>query len=131
MTREGPVYQASFDLFAEGAATYTDYLVEDLVPDEIPEEADSGVPRAEKLEGYAVYIFTKPTPYNKSPRCYYIYYQPSLWENFTVQRQWGLLGSDKQQFYTEHFRSSRPALARVRRLIQHRLRRGYKLHYAA
>ena len=128
-------YQTSFDLFSPSPEQLFSEVA--LLPTDTSEEAEraeeagSNLPAGEQLEGYAVYIFTKDFPERQISRCYYIVYQPSLWDHYTVQRQWGLVGSPNQQFYTEHFRSPRSALARIRRLIDRRLRRGYRLSYAA
>lgn len=136
MSQQGPIFQSSFDLFAGDEATYNDLPVvlfpasEDSDSSSLDEQSN-GLPKGEMTEGYAVYIFTKHCPEKKTARCYYIVYQPTLWDNFTVQRQWGVVGSTRQQFYTEHFNNSRPALARIRRLIERSLRRGYRLSYAA
>jgi predicted DNA-binding WGR domain protein len=136
MSQQGPIFQSSFDLFAGDEATYSDLPVilypanEETNCSSLNEEPN-GLPKGEMTEGYAVYIFTKHCPEKKTARCYYIVYQPTLWDNFTVQRQWGVIGSSRQQFYTEHFNNSRPALARIRRLIERSYRRGYRLSYAA
>ena len=130
MTQERPVFQTSFDLFAGEEATYNDLAVSFVSAENDDAEGD-GLPKGEQTEGYAVYVFTKHCAEKKTARCYYIVYQPTLWDNYTVQRQWGVVGSDKQQFYTEHFNNPRPALARIRHLIERSLRRGYRLSYAA
>ncbi|MDB5080178.1 MAG: hypothetical protein JWP00_2102 [Chloroflexi bacterium] len=130
MSQQGPIFQSSFDLFAGDEATYNDLPV-NLTSDSSSEEDFSCLPKGEQTEGYAVYVFTKHCPEKKTARCYYIVYQPTLWDNYTVQRQWGVVGSNRQQFYTEHFNNPRPALARIRRLIELSLRRGYRLSYAA
>ena len=132
MSQRGPIYQSSFDLFASDGAVFSDLAV-DFMPEDLAsavEESDV-LPRGEQTEGYSVYIFTKHFPDKKTARSYYIVYQPTLWDSYTVQRQWGVVGSVKQQFYTEHFNNPRPALARIRRLIDRSLRRGYRLSYAA
>ncbi len=132
MSQRGPIYQSSFDLFASGEATFSDLPI-NILPEtfESSPGEDVVLPKGEQTEGYSVYIFTKHFPDKKTSRCYYIVYQPTLWDNYTVQRQWGTVGSVKQQFYTEHFNNPRPALARIRRLIERSLRRGYRLSYAA
>lgn len=132
MSQKEQVYQTSFDLFnlgTQGEVTYSDCPV--LEDANSLEPGQGGVPSGDKAEGYAVYVFTKTIPERQTARQYYIVYQPTLWDEYTVQRQWGLVGSEKQQFYTEHFHSARPALALIRRLIERRLRRGYRLSYAA
>lgn len=129
MSQQGPIFQSSFDLFAGDEAIYNDLPVNFLSARD--EEEDDGLPKGERTEGYSIYLFTKHCPEKKTARCYYIVYQPTLWDNYTVQRQWGIVGSEKQQFYTEHFNNPRPALARIRRLIERSLRRGYRLSYAA
>ncbi len=129
MSEPDQLFQTSFDLLAKNGAIYTDLAVDQLGSARLP-EADS-LPPGEQTAGYAIYVFTKTGARRGAERCYYIVYQPSLWDHYTVQRQWGMAGSQRQQFYTEHFRSSRPALARIRRLIEHRLRSGYRLSYAA
>jgi predicted DNA-binding WGR domain protein len=132
MSQRGPIYQSSFDLFASGEATFSDLPI-NMLPETLaasPAE-DDVLPKGEQTEGYSVYVFTKHFPDKKTSRCYYIVYQPTLWDNYTVQRQWGVVGSVRQQFYTEHFNNPRPALARIRRLIERSLRRGYRLSYAA
>ena len=129
MSGDQQFYQSSFDLFSADATIFADVpITTELAAVGVDEE---GLPPGQKTEGYGVYIFTKEIPERQSSRCYYIVYQPSLWDHYTVQRQWGLVGSPNQQFYTEHFRTPRPALARIRRLINRRLRRGYHLSYAA
>ncbi len=128
MNSDEQMYQSSFDLFSAEGTPFSSTPVSGLPETEIAAEV---LPACEKPEGYAVYIFTKDLPDRQNSRCYYIVYQPSLWDHYTVQRQWGLVGSPRQQFYTEHFGSPRPALARIRRLIERRLRRGYRLSYAA
>lgn len=131
MRQQGSIYQTSFDLFAGDEATYNDLAVDLLSPETEALEGDDSLPKGDQTEGYAVYVFTKHFPEKKTSRHYYIVYQPTLWDNYTVQRQWGVVGSEKQQFYTEHFNNPRPALARIRRLIERSLRRGYRLSYAA
>ena len=118
-------FQSSFNFVDGEVATFSDELV---VPLGV---GDEGLPKGEKSEGYGVYIFMKDMPHSHNLRCYQISYQPSLWDSYTVQRQWGMVGSERQQFHTEHFRSARPALACIRRLVDCRLRRGYRLSYAA
>ncbi len=132
MSQQGPIFQSSFDLFAGDEATYNELAVNllPIIPGSSLEDENS-LPKGERTEGYSIYLFTKRCPEKKIARCYYIVYQPTLWDNFTVQRQWGVIGSDKQQCYTEHFNNPRPALARIRRLIERSLRRGYHLSYAA
>ncbi len=131
MSEQERVYQSSFDLFAPGAALFQAQPVPEAAAPEPEEETSAGLPRGDKPEGYSIYIFTKSIPDRQTTRAYYIVYQPSLWDEYTVQRQWGLVGSEHQQFHTEHFRSPRPALARIRHLVNRRLRRGYRLSYAA
>jgi hypothetical protein len=131
MSQRGPIYQSSFDLFASEEATFSDLPI-NMLPGEADLSPDEDVlPKGEQTEGYSVYVFTKHLPDKKTSRCYYIVYQPTLWDNYTVQRQWGVAGSVKQQFYTEHSNNPRPALARIRRLIERSIRRGYRLSYAA
>ncbi len=127
MGSENQYYQTNFDLFTGGEVSFSSQPVSAITE----EPTENSLPRGEKTEGYGIYIFTKPIPERQTSRCYYIVYQPSLWDQYTVQRQWGWLGSEKQQFYVEHFRSPRPALRRIRRLIDRRLRRGYRLSHAA
>lgn len=132
MSQPGSIYQSSFDFFASDGTIFNDLPVNVLPenPETWATESDV-LPRGEQTEGYSVFIFTKHFPDKKTSRSYYIVYQPTLWDSYTVQRQWGIVGSVRQQFYTEHFNNPRPALARIRRLIERSLRRGYRLAYAA
>jgi predicted DNA-binding WGR domain protein len=125
-------YQTSFDLFNQD---YTeadqDYPVHLGTSDPVPLKSDilTELERRLKIlaDGYAVYCFAKDTPEKNCFRRYTITYQPSLWDKYTVSRQWGRIGSEKFQRRDEHFPASHPALNRVRRLVSRRLRRGYQL----
>lgn len=124
-------YQSSFDLFACGE------IEEDSEPVHLetttdPEPAQRELTELElvlqiRAEGYGVYSFAKDNPARNCFRRYIITYQPSLWDRYTVSRQWGRLGSERQLYRDEHFRSPRHASARVRGLIKRRLKRGYAL----
>lgn len=124
-------YQSSFDSLWDNG----------LAGDEAPVHLGNSTPEPEqpilpdnlerelriRAEGYAVYCFAKDNPEKNCFRRYIITYQPSLWDRYTVSRQWGRIGSERQQYRDEHFPGPYPALARIRRLISRRLKRGYQL----
>lgn len=126
MSQPVQFYQLNFNLFAADGEIFGEEAIQF-----IPEQPAENVPRGEHTEGYGNYLLIKEIPETGAIRRYFIAYQPSLWEKYTVQRQWGLVGSEKQQFCTRHFEHPSPALAHLRRLIRRRLRRGYKLAQAA
>ncbi len=84
-----------------------------------------------QAEGYAIYYLCKESPGNSSSRLYTISYQPSLWEKYTVSREWGSVGTERPRRHQAHFRSSRTALECIDRLIRRRLKHGYQLTSAA
>ncbi len=130
-TQEANFYQGSFDLFA-GGEILSGEKISHLDCNEL--KPDAGMNRQGwehnlqiEAEGYSIFCFAKDNPEKNCFRRYIISYQPSLWDKYTVSRQWGRVGSDKQFHRDEHFRSPRPALARVQSLIKRRVKRGYRL----
>lgn len=117
-------YQASFDLF-ESATTAPAHLPISACPPREPTETERLLQI--QADGYAVYFFAKDDPATNCFRRYVITYQPSLWDKYTVSRQWGRVGSARQQRRDRDFSGPRPALSHIQRLIQRRLKRGYRL----
>jgi predicted DNA-binding WGR domain protein len=80
---------------------------------------------------FAYYCFAKDNPTQNCQHHYSITYQPSLWNDYTIFRQWGRSGSEHLFSRTEHYVQATPAQKRVQRLVRRRLRRGYHLSFAA
>ncbi len=125
-------YQTSFDFFAGDSVAWNDepvHLGTNSTTEERPVEELDEVERWLQIraEGYGIYCFAKNTPEKNCFRRYIITYQPSLWDKYTVSRQWGRVGSERQLRIDAHFGSPRPAQELVRRLIKRRLKRGYHL----
>ena len=132
--------QASFDLFDNNVVempTQTFHLVPALLPEKaaalpnivnVPLEV---VTRLAQPDAFACYGFAKDNPAKNCFRRYIITYQPSLWNDYTIFRQWGRIGSERLLSRTEHYVEATPAQKRVFRLIRRRLRRGYRLSFAA
>ncbi len=133
-------FQTSFDLFDLSGAdtpTQTFHLVPAPVPEKtrvlpnmvnVPSEVAT---RLSQPDAFACYGFAKDNPAKNCFRRYIITYQPSLWNDYTIFRQWGRVGSERLLSRTEHYVEATPAQKRVFRLIRRRLRRGYSLSFAA
>lgn len=132
--------QASFDLFDNNVVEMPTQTFH-LVPAPLPEKAAAlpnivNVPlevvtRLAQPDAFACYGFAKDNPAKNCFRRYIITYQPSLWNDYTIFRQWGRIGSERLLSRTEHYIEATPAQKRVFRLIRRRLRRGYRLSFAA
>lgn len=134
MTSE--VYQTSFDLFngrVVGESSQAFHLTPaPTIPlkDRINLPAEL-VAHLAQPDAFAYYCFAKDNPDKNCSHRYFITYQRSLWDEYTVLRQWGRTGAERQFSRAEHYQQPTPAQKQVSRLIRRRLRRGYRLSYAA
>lgn len=129
-------YQTSFDLF-ECLAVSEPAQIFHLTPASIEPTKDRiNLPtelatHLAQPDAFAYYCFAKDNPTKNCSHRYFITYQRSLWDEYTVLRQWGRLGAERQFSRAEHYQQPTPAQKQVSRLIRRRLRRGYRLSYAA